>query len=379
MKKTLTMGMKGPNAADKFSELFDKDWKKMRSTLRARTADDRSYDPSYSWDGKSDDPISFSRMQATEMPVQPTRPVTLSGGAVIQLDHTPGAFLNPTLPGKTQSQIPLTCDQRDLKMTGDLSGKIPLCRDAFSSNKVVVVDERPKFSNMEMQPPSFRAEPLPEYIIAAGPQADQCLLNPAQRRGILEFEMRKRAADDIIRTATAAREKTRKQMSGLQFQRGILMVDSSHNEESEIYGESAKKTHADKQYKSQIHLERRSTLSKNTSSMATNGNILVPESVAPRVKTTSFYQSKGGSAHAFSFEETHNRLFCRQERAPNGTRTQRIRDAELGGKQFNIVNHTTIEHWPSRHYERLEDKNMTHPSQTSLEGTRNLQGSIRQY
>ena len=80
-----------------------------------------------------------------------------------------------------------------------------------------------------------------------------------------------------------------------------------------------------------------------------------------------------------------------------GTRTQFQRDNELSGKQHNIINHTIIEHWPSRHMDRLYDKKLLHPrylltppstylfnlltysliiSQTSLESTRNTVGSI---
>ena len=113
--------------------------------------------------------------------------------------------------------------------------------------------------------------------------------------------------------------------------------------------------------------------------MATNGNILVPTSVAARVKTVPDYQSKGRLYHGLSYEETHNRLFCRQERAGGSERTQRIRNAELSGKQYNIVSLTTIEHWPSRHFERLKNKVLAHPSQESLHGSRNLQGSLTQF
>ena len=181
----------------------------------------------------------------------------------------------------------------------------------------------------------------------------------------------------LLRAATSTREKLRKQLSGPLFRRGVLMTDSSSNPDSEIYGELARKEQALKDYRAQIHLERRSQLATKWSSIATNGNITVPDSVAPRVKTQADYQSKGGKAHAFSFEETHNRLFCRQERAGGANRTQRIRDAELSGKQYNIVTLTAIEHWPSRSVERQANKVLSHPSQVSLEGPRNLQGSLR--
>ena len=82
------------------------------------------------------------------------------------------------------------------------------------------------------------------------------------------------------------------------------------------------------------------------------GNLLVPETLGPRVKVNPFYQSKGGEYHALSFDETHNRLFCRMGGVSNDARTQLLRDIETSGKPYNITNHTAIEHWPPRIYER---------------------------
>ena len=168
-------------------------------------------------------------------------------------------------------------------------------------------------------------------------------------------------------------------IQGPLFRRGVIQIDSAENVNSDVYGEAASRQKHNDNYRSQIHLERRSHLSKLTSSMATNGNIINPDTVAARVRVNPLYQSKGGDYHGLSFEETHNRLFCRQERAGGASRTQKIRDAELSGKQYNIVTMTTIEHWPSRNFERQSTKELAHPSQVSLHGSRNLQGSIRPY
>mmetsp|Transcript_31712 Transcript_31712/g.45665 ORF Transcript_31712/g.45665 Transcript_31712/m.45665 type:complete len:117 (+) Transcript_31712:828-1178(+) len=108
------------------------------------------------------------------------------------------------------------------------------------------------------------------------------------------------------------------------------------------------------------------------------GNILAPETLGPRVQVAPFYQSKGGEYHALSFDETHNRLFCRMAGTSNDARTQLLRDLETSGKTYSITNHTAIEHWPPRIFERQVDKALAHPSQASLEGSRNLQGSLRQ-
>lgn len=372
---------------ERFTGLFDKDWKRTTSRLRSRYADDRSYDPSYSWDARSDNPERFSKLggggKETNVPVQTCRPVALSGTQVIELEAQPGQFLgnsDSAFANRSPTKIPLTVEQLDLDMTHDLARpRVPILDEARTNNKHVTVSQRPVFQNYHIHPPAFQIEQPPEFMIAAGPNGDQCLLSPHQRRAIIEYEKRKKEADAYTRVATAAREATRKQISGQLFNRGVLMVDSAFNQESEIFGERAKKIQAEKDYRAQIHLERYSALSTKMSSMATNGNILVPSTVKPRVQTEKYFQSKGGSAHAFSFEETHNRLFCRQEINKNGNRTQLIRNNEMSGKQYDIVTLTTVEHWPSRHVERLENKILNHPSQASAEGVRNMQGATRPF
>lgn len=164
----------------------------------------------------------------------------------------------------------------------------------------------------------------------------------------------------------------------MKFNRGILGIDSSSNEQSEIYGEKARDFNVRDEYLSIKHLERRTTLAQKSSSLHTNGNILAPETLPPRVKSEKLYQSKGGAARTLSFDETHNRIFFRRmDRPQNTQRAQNIRDQELSGKDYNIVNHTIINHWPSRTLNRDVNKVLNHPSQASLEGPRNLQGSLK--
>lgn len=121
------------------------------------------------------------------------------------------------------------------------------------------------------------------------------LLNPAQRREIAEYEKRKKGAEDILQNATLDREKTRRVVNGPQFHRGILMFDSAHNCDSEIYGETAKQRKEQGDYRHITSLERHANLAVKNSSIQTNGNILNPQTLAPRVKIEPFYQAKGGT------------------------------------------------------------------------------------
>lgn len=68
--------------AEVFSTMFDGDWIRNKSTMRTKLDDERSYDTTYSWEARSDNPKEFSRLQATDMPVQNTKPITLSGNQV---------------------------------------------------------------------------------------------------------------------------------------------------------------------------------------------------------------------------------------------------------------------------------------------------------
>lgn len=285
----------GPS--EKITQLFDRDWKNGKSTIRTRTQDKQSYDVSYSWNGRSDNPMEFSRLQATEMPVQPSKPITMSFAAVVELEkgETFDALNQYNLPmPKTKVGIPLTSEQRDIGMLPDLSATIPLRIDSMISGgeKLVVFDERPSFKNNMVRPPKINSIDVPEVYKEAGPQWDQKLLNPAQRREIFEFEKKRLEAKAFIHDAVGAREKTRKQLEGMNFKRGVLMVDSNLNEDSEIFGQRAREEREEREFRAHLNLERRSAISKNRGFMDTTGNIILPQTIHPRVKIEKDYQSK---------------------------------------------------------------------------------------
>jgi hypothetical protein len=366
------------STADKFSELFDQDWGQTKSRLRDRAENRRTYDITNSWDAKSDNPKSFSRLDQTLVPFQKTCPIVLSGAAVVELEDTTGFnAINVKHPEHERTGIPLTINQQDVGMKKDLSASIPMVEKVKRDGKTLVMEKSTRFENMQVQPPVFREVEVPEVMKQAGEQVDQKLLNPQQRRQIYETSSKIKCAEDVVREAQVERMKTRKQMAGPQFHRGVLMVDSSDNIHSEIYGEKAREAAAESEYKRQIHLERRSKLAYKTAALDVYGNVLIPDTIGPRVKLEKPYQSKGGNYHALSFEETQNRLFCQIQGPSASKRTQMLRDIELSGKDYNITQHTIIEHWPPRNYERQIERVMVHPSQNTLEGQRNVQGSFR--
>jgi len=364
-------------AAQGITGLFDGgDWAGRTSTLRDRAHMTRTYDPKTSWAGLSQGKFSRTDIKG-EVPLQRSGPVALEGATVLPLDDSKSLeMLNVRQEAKQLTTIPLTREQRDLSMSSDLKGRVPVHVAATHTNRVVIAGQLPGFRNLHPTPPVYEAIEVPTFMAEAGPQADQRLLNPTQRRQIMEFDKKLVTANLDIKHAKAVREKTRKQLASVQYNRGVLMVDSAENEESEIYGQLAHERRVAAEQKELIHLERRANLAQRTSSITTHGNIVVPDTVTDRVVTAPEYQRKGGDNHALTFEETYNRVFVRRLGNPiRAERTQNLRNNDLSGKSYNMINHTVIEHWPSQTIDRLEDKGLQHPSQAALHTTRLLQGT----
>ncbi len=363
-------------AAQGITGLFDNGWQTQTSAIRHKASMTRTYDPRTSWNGLSQG--NFSRTDIKrDVTLQMSGPIGLEGGVVLPLDSSTSLeILNVRQPAKQLCGIPLTKYQAEMDMSSDLRGHVPAQVEAIETNKVVLVTELPGFKNLLPTPPVYKAIEMPQFMVEGGPQSDQRLLNPTQRRQIMDFEKRHQAGYQSLKHAQAAREKTRKQVTSIQFNRGVLMVDSSANEESEIYGQVAFERRVAGEQKQLIHLERKANLAQKTSSIVTNGNFIAPDSVTDRVSTAPDYQRKGGVNHGLTFEETYNRCFVRRLGIPiRAERTQTLRNQDLSGKSYNIVNHTLVEHWPSQTIDRLEDKGLHHASQTALNSTRLTQGT----
>lgn len=331
-----------------------------------------------SWEGQSVNPDAFSRLQETGLPVQPSNPCTLAGSRVIPLEKFPiGLTIGTVDHSREKPTIPLTAEQRDVLMAeNNLSASVPFGRDP--SKHVLMVSEC-GFSNMQNKPPVLVETPLPSFYTQAGPQGDQALMTPAQRREMMEFDAKHLKGYKYVKHAIADRVHTKKIMAGPQFHRGIVGVDANDNVESEIYGPHAQKTEAE--MRKQIdHLNaRRDVLAHRIGSIEVNGNIVVPESVSGHVPVNSMFQSKGARG-GLTLDQTKANLFPKPLPASSNAvlRAQHLRDEDIAGRSYNFINHTKITEWPSQAPQRL-DQRMLHPSQTALEGRRNMQGSLNHY
>jgi hypothetical protein len=256
-----------------------------------------------------------------------------------------------------------------------LRAESALLRESMSSGNVLLMKEEAGFCNMKNKPPRIEGSEVPSFYTKAGPQADQVLLNPAQRRAIMNFDAQRMEATQYVKKAMESRAKTRKIVCGPQYKRGILGVDSNENLESDIYGEQARRIFEARERSEQHHLARMAHLAHKTGSMHLQGNILVPESLSDDVKTRSMFQSKCAAGEVKSMEAIKADLFPTFEPPKfNARRAQNLRDRDLAGKNQDFIFHREVTVWPSLVSHQEHDR-MLHPSQTSLESVRNLQGA----
>jgi hypothetical protein len=370
--------MKKITHANKLSDHFDNNWTTQKSRIREIRTERLNYSPTYSWNAESDDPISFSKLNADQLPVQTTRPCTLSGTRIIELESSGGLdVLNGTAQrpnGSVAIALPLNPQQVDAGMIEtDLSGNIPFVSNAIEKNQNVMMKNNYAFQNFKIQPPQFVAAELPSYYHEAGPNGDQKLLNPAQRRKIMEIDSQALAAKQHLGQAVTDRHKLKTSLTGPVHHRGVLMVDSSDNLNSEIYGERAASRH-DQFLRTQLrHEQRQQNLIQKSGQLSKDYNHLIPENR----NENKLFQTKKNVGSTLTFEETFTRVFEKDQlKPPRPERTQHLRDQDLLGKNFNIITNTVITHGKSSIPEKI-DKVLAHPSQQSLNSTRNLQGSLR--
>mmetsp|Transcript_8952 Transcript_8952/g.9469 ORF Transcript_8952/g.9469 Transcript_8952/m.9469 type:complete len:368 (+) Transcript_8952:58-1161(+) len=361
--------------ANKFASHFDNNWITQKSKIRDIRTERVNYSPTYSWNAQSDDPRVFSKLNADQLPVQPTHPCTLSGARIIELEPSSGMeVLNGLQKPLGTTKLPLTPHQVDAGMIGDdLRGNIPIVSNANNNGQKVIMKHNYSFQNYTIRPPDFVAEELPTFYREAGPQGDQKLLTPAQRRKMMEIDAQSRSANAHLGQAVNERNKLKTSLTGPSHHRGVLMVDSSDNINSEIYGNKAQEILNKTSKVQQFHEARQQNLLRNNGSLSNDFGNLVTEDK----RQEKLFQNKKYIGNTLSFEETFHRVFEKEQlKPPKPERTQHLRDQDLLGKNYNIITNTAIVYGKSS-IEEKKDKILSHPSQQSLHCNRNLQGSLR--
>jgi hypothetical protein len=238
-----------------------------------------------------------------------------------------------------------------LGMESSLLGTVPMSDSVGKEVHSVFLAQTGNLCLANLQKPTFKVVQLPSYIIEAGPQCDQKLLTPLQRREYMTFEKRKLDANLAIKRSKAFRMKSRDNIStGKSFRENSI----SDSEESNTYGFTAAENH-ERNRTLRLHSDRKNYLAQKSSATSINGDFILPNTIPKSVPLTTDIQRKGGSNNNLSsFDDTFKRLFVAEENKSASTeRTQGIRDRDLYGKDYNHISHSEIEHWPSRKIERM--------------------------
>jgi hypothetical protein len=323
------------------------------------------YDPSISWDGLSVDPRPFSRFDArpTKIPPGAVAPTGMTGSRVIPLDGINDGTVfnpNPTLQHQVRA-IPETAEQMDTKT-----------RAIDKEREATVVDE-PGFRAYHLTRPLTRTESIPDALIRGGPQANECLLNPKERRQIMEFEHRRIKAAKMVGKADGAANRLDSLMK-TSFKAGALGVDSVKNLNSGVYGELGRTIERTCNQKFVHETGRRDMLTQRKDVVRINGyhpfhhneTVLSP-------RQTKVVQTRNRTAAPVL--NTHERLFVDKGIAINAQRTQKLRNETLAGKDWNITTNTLITDLPSNVPFR-NNKLQAHPSQATMQRGRNMQGFL---
>ncbi|GMI00600.1 hypothetical protein TrLO_g8471 [Triparma laevis f. longispina] len=322
------------------------------------------YDPSISWDGLSVDPRPFSRFDARPMPGAKTgtHPVGVAGNRVIELDpvNDGSVFTLPTQGDKVRP-IPPTAAQIDTTVRGGIDG--------FDT---VVLDE-PSFNNYHLHIPQTRPARTPSALLRGGPQADQTLLTPAERKEIMVFEHKQKAAHKLISKADGSKNRLNALMA-TKHHTGVTGVDSVRNLNSAVYGELGGSIQRKLDRKAASSMARTAALSRignaeerlGYNPFHHNTTVLPPSS-------TQVFQTKNNACKPIL--NTHERLFVDSGLPLNPSRTQKLRNETLGGKNYNMIQHTLITTLPCSVPFR-NNKMQAHPSQASMERGRNMQGFL---
>jgi len=362
--------------ADKLTGHFDRDWKENKSILREETLRHKAYHPAHSWEARSDNPQEFSKLQFQELPVQPSRPVTLIGAQVVLLDKSPDMRVfnyGVPVPASANKTLPLTMRQQDIGMTsGIVDAKIPMQEEALAAGSRVLIPRDCAFNTYKVRPPEFKLQKMPSCYERAGINGDQVLLNPAQRKAIMVFDAESQRGSKYVKDAMYQRLKLREAVTGPIYHRGVLIYDMCDNLDSEIYRDKAEGIHYEVDRKQRGGDARAAKLVENSVHLNKDFGELVSSSA----KQESLFEQKGGVHATLSLQETQNRLFERSVAyIVDPGRLQALRNQSTKGRNYNILTHTTIEHVPSTGQEQVY-KHMAHPSQNSHNSSRNHQGSL---
>jgi len=322
------MNNKRAVSPDRFVQFFDRPFTQGSiATLTVPSVGGCStYNPATSWNGLSDDPRPFSRLDA--------------GTRVNELEMcTPGGIFGQA--PKSKGSLP-TIDAFDL--LGDAQ--------ATPEGSSLIIEEESFSIGGVCQ---SRAKPSKEP--AAMKKAEH-LRTPAERREILHYEKAKMKADKIKQQAVLQKQRM-DQIMRARHPEGCIGVDSPDTEGSDVYKEKSALLKQKMEKKMRSHHKRQEELTKNLKASGRGFSILAQSDELKSQAELKFLPSKNMTQRPQL--DTHARLFERDVKTISPERRQKQRDEDLGGKNYNLITGTKIEVAPPSIPERI-NTHLTHPS-----------------
>ena len=352
------------------------------------------YDPSLSWDGLSVDPKPFAKLDMNPK-MTGFGGIGLAGCRVVEMDNSlpAGIFENVVKPGHGLPIVPTTVEQKDCRLdASDAPDKIV----AVDPDERMLTYTDQKFMNGRVADAKIGVVKKPdvmttavEPVVGGYGRLKQFLLTPAEREEIMRAEARAFRAAGTIKKAELQRRRLVHLMRDRHPQ-GAMRVDGVENAKSAIYGDRAMARLTKENARAAAIARRRERIEDITVASKRLGydpfghnEEWLPQTGAAAAPATQFMQTKKRrpppepTAHDPQ-ADSHDRLFGSEPAKLNPTRTQHLRNEDLGGKQYNAVHGCQkYKHWPATNPERKHDQSfMSHPSQVSLELPRSLQGAV---
>ena len=382
--------------ADKLKYFFDsKYWNQMHTASTFSRPTTSTYSPLLSWEGMSQKSTPFSRLENNFTINAPTKQFGIAGKQVFEME-TPsaGGVFYQAVNKDSTAAIPPTLEQIESGTILANSQEQPQ-EDNNNSNQSLLIPVADKeifaLHKVTRAGGNVHYQEKPAVMDEALSKNEEMLLNPYQRRKILETERDANRAKKIIKKAKADKIRLEFLMKN-RYPSGAVGVDSTANTESPFYAEECIKQLGKKDKKEMYMRHRSEFLKERWNASERLGFEPLHHAIIPNTEYTGheikdaegkgslkkLMQTKGRGGAAPKMD-TYDRLFGQDPLKINEARRQHLHDQDLGGKTFDLTGtHKRQYYQPCVYIPKVrEDKVLIHPSQVSLNQTRNLQGTVK--
>jgi len=312
-----------------------------------------------------------------------TGKILLTGARVIKTEsELPGGVFDGVITsGSGLRAVPLSTDQKDCKYDAGTEAPSALIEGGGGNLQFKFQDQG--FTNQQVQSARIGVGVTSDAVrTAIRPvpggigELTRFLLTPAERREIQNAEQQQNAAKGTAKRAEMQRRRLVQTLRD-RYPHGATQVDGVENtaDAQSVYADRARERVGEANRRGAHEAGRRrelGTKSCGPQPFSHNDEVFLGR------KETKFLQEK--VPRPTPPGNTYDRLFGCQQREHNPRRTQELRNRDLGGKKYDLVNQGKVTQWPSSIADqstRHDYSFMAHPSQQSLELQRNLQGHVK--